>query len=119
MVQLQNPGVIANLDPFLDAVEQMDMGPLDHFTCGEVEALADLMHAARGEEAARQVIIHHFFDSDEEAGELADHINKWGEPLIEGLKQFSEDCDIHRTLVEALELIAEESSHAGTEQEKS
>lgn len=96
----REPGVIANLDRFLDVVEQMWEGPLDHFTCAEVEALADLMAAQRGDEAARAVICHHFYDSDEEDGELFEHLQKW--PGLEGdiRRTFSPDCEIIFRLAE-------------------
>lgn len=101
-------GVIANLDRFLDVVEGMDMGPLNHFSCTEVEALADLMTAQRGEEAGLQVIIHHFFETDEETGELMDHLEKWPELAGEIRRQFSDDYEIQLTLTEALDELEQE-----------
>jgi hypothetical protein len=93
-------GVIANLDRFLDMVEQMWEGPLDHFTCAEVEALADLMAAQRGDEAARAVICHHFYDSDEEEGELFEHLQKWPGLEDEIRRTFSSDSPIIWSLAE-------------------
>lgn len=87
-------GVIANLDRFLDVVAGMSEGPLDHFTCTEVEALADLMTAQRGEEDGIYVIVHHLYGEDEEHDELAAHLEKWPE-LRELLPRvFSEGCEI-------------------------
>jgi hypothetical protein len=71
-------GVIASAELFLDIVEQMDMGPLNHFTCTEVTALADLMAADRGEEKGMFVILHHLLDGDdEEQDELTAHLEEW------------------------------------------
>ena len=103
----REPGVIANLDRFLDFVEQMWEGPLDHFTCAEVEALADLMAAQRGDEAARAVICHHFYDDGEEEGELFEHMQKW--PGLEGeiRRTFSPDSPIIYRLAEVERLLVE------------
>lgn len=92
------PGVIANLDRFLDCVEQMDMGPLDHLTCTEVEALAELMTAMRGPEKGQWVIIHHFWDSDEEIDELAAHLERWPDLRATLRRVFSEDSEVIVTL---------------------
>ena len=88
------PGVIANLDKFLDVVNAMTEGPLDHFTCREVEALADLMAAQRGEEAGTDVIVQHLWDEGEEHDELAAHLERW--PLLRAAlrAQLSDDCPV-------------------------
>lgn len=88
------PGSIYNLERFLDVVEQMDMGPLDHLTCTEVEALASLMCAHRGPEKGQWVIIHHFWDSDEELDELAAHLERWPDLRATLRRAFSEDSEI-------------------------
>lgn len=95
------PGVIHRLDLFLDAVEQMDMGPLNHLTCTEVTALAELMAYQRGDEQGHWVIIHHVTDGDdEEADELREHLAEW--PLLRAMlrEQVSDDTDIIELLNE-------------------
>jgi len=95
------PGVIHRLDRFLDAVEQMDMGPLNHLTCVEVTLLADLMAYQRGEEEGHWVIIHHVTDGeDEEPDELRAHLAEW--PMLRDLlrKHVSDDTNIIELLNE-------------------
>jgi hypothetical protein len=90
----QEPGSIAALDRFLDVVDGMWEGPLDHFTCTEATALADLMATHRGEHAGRSVIIHHLYGEDEEDDELREHLKDWP-GLAEELRQvFSEDAEV-------------------------
>lgn len=102
----REPGLIVHVGRFLDIVEQMDMGPLDHFTCTEVTALADMMAADRGEEKAMWVILHHFWDSDEEEDELRAHLEEWP-GLREKIREvFSEDSEV----VEMLNEIEREDS---------
>jgi len=96
----REPGLIVHVGRFLDIVEQMDMGPLDHLTCTEVTALADLMAADRGEEKAMWVILHHFWDSDEEEDELLAHLEEWP-GLREKIREvFSDDSNIIEMLNE-------------------
>jgi len=92
--------ILDALDNFLDVVSGMDMGPLDHFTCTEVESLARLVLAARGEEAAVRVIVYHFFDSSEEHDELAEHLGNWPTLRAEIRSTFSEGCEIQLILNE-------------------
>lgn len=94
------PGPVGAASRFLDIVEQMDMGPLDHFTCTEVEALADLMTADRGPEKGQWVIIHHFWDSEEEEDELRAHLERWPDLAADLREAFSEDSEIIQQLNE-------------------
>lgn len=100
MTRTDEPGSAARLDRWLDTVEGMSMGPLDHFTCTEVSALADLMAYHRGEAAGTMVIVHHLWDGDEEHDELAAHLEEW--PELRGMltSTFSEDVRILQTLKE-------------------
>ena len=79
MSRHHQPGVIASLDVWLDVVERMDMGPLNHLTCTEVTTLAESMVAQRGEEKGLMVIVNHLVDSDEEEDELREHLADWPE----------------------------------------
>jgi hypothetical protein len=94
------PGSNVRIDNWLDAVEQMDMGPLNHCTCTEVTALADLMHFYRGEEKAMWVILHHFWNSDEEEDELREHLEEWPGLRAAIREVFSEDSEVFLMLNE-------------------
>lgn len=92
--------ILDALENFLDSVEQMDLGPLGAFTCGEANALAILMREARGEETATWVILHHVVDGDEEEDELRDHLAIWPQ-LGDLLKEHvAEDTSVMRMLAE-------------------
>jgi hypothetical protein len=98
------PGSNVRVDNWLDAVEQMDMGPLNHLTCTEVTALADLMHFYRGETKATWVIIHHVTDGDdEEPDELREHLAEWPALAAALRRVVSEDTDIIELLNEVEE----------------
>jgi hypothetical protein len=99
---LKTLDVVAPLDRFLDMVEQMNMGPLNHLTCTEVNALAGLMAAGRGDEQGMWVIIHHIVDGDdEEADELRQHLEDWPELSATLRRVLSDEDD------EILELLNE------------
>lgn len=105
------------LETFAGKLDGIGSGELSQLSCSEANALGHLMAVYRGDESeAIEVLLKHIDDDNEEAGELADHLEEY--PALAGhlITNYGEHSDMAQLVAEAQEIAAEQAAERAQEE---